>query len=146
MVRASNLGNGVDHDRDEHLTLPRGQLGVARAAQRGEQVPPLGLSRGVETEPVRQLVPVLGVQWHTRVLPEVPPDLVRDLEDDELVRPCGEPAFAPELAELAGDGNQGVRRGLLGQVFQLGTGDPQPRAAPPALPLRDTQQHLVQPG
>src|SRR5215470_2181518 len=114
-----------------------GQLGVHGAAQRGEQVPPLGFPRGLETEPVRQLVPVLGVQWHARVLPEVPADLVRHLEDDELVRPGGEPAFAPELPELAGDGHQRVRRGLVGQVLKLRTGDPQPRAAPPALPLRD---------
>src|SRR6516165_7869215 len=103
-------GNSVEHERDEYLTLPGGQLGVHRAAQRGEQVPPLGLPRGLETEPVRQLVPVLGVQWHARVLPEVPPDLVRHLEDDELVRPGGEPAFAPELPKLASDGNQRVRR------------------------------------
>ena len=103
-------------------------------------------SRGVETEPVRQLVPVLGVQWDGRVLPEVPPDLGRHLEDDELVRPGGEPALAAELAELAGDGHHRVGRGLVGQVVKLGAGDPQPRAAPPALPLRDAQQHLVQPG
>jgi hypothetical protein len=74
----------------------------------------------------------------------VPPDLVRHLEDDEPVRPGGEPAFAPELAELAGDGHQCVRRCLVGQVLKFGTGDPQPRA-PPALPSRDAQQHLVQP-
>src|SRR5579859_6406685 len=88
--------NGVDYDRHEYLALPRGQFGVHSAAQRGEQVPPLGLPRGLETEPVRQPFPVLGVQRHARVSPEVPPDLVRNLEDDELVRPGGEPALAPE--------------------------------------------------
>src|SRR5215471_8818300 len=53
-------GNSVEHDRDENLTLPCSQLGVHGAVQRGEQIPPLGLLRGVETEPVRQLIPVLG--------------------------------------------------------------------------------------
>ena len=72
-------GNGVDHKRDEHLTLPRGQLGIHRAAQRGQRVPSLGLLRGLETAPVRQLVPVRGVQRHARGPPEVPPDLVRHL-------------------------------------------------------------------
>ena len=38
----------VEHDRDEDLTLPRGELGVHCPAQRGEQLPPLSLVRGVE--------------------------------------------------------------------------------------------------
>jgi hypothetical protein len=47
---------------------------------------------------------------------------------------------------LRGDGDRGVRGRLIGQVIQFGTGDPQSRAVPSALPLRDAQQHLVQPG
>src|SRR5262249_61441589 len=78
-------GNSVEHDRDENLTLPCSQLGVHGAVQRGEQIPPLGLLRGVETEPVRQLIPVLGAKGDAGIAPEMPPDLGRDLEDDELV-------------------------------------------------------------
>src|SRR5262245_8209903 len=92
--------DSVDHDRDEYLTLPWGQLAGHGAAQRGEQAPPLGLPRGFEPEPVRQPVPVLGVQRHGRMPPEVPPDLVRYLQDDVFVCPGGEPALAPELPEL----------------------------------------------
>jgi len=51
------------------------------------------------------------------------------------------PALPPELPEFGDDRHQRVRRGLVGQVLEFGPGDPQPRAAPPALPLRDAQQH-----
>src|SRR2546426_10882214 len=63
------------------------------AALRGERIPPPGLLRGVETEPVRQPLSVLGVRRHARMTPEVPPDLRRYLEDDELARPGGESAL-----------------------------------------------------
>jgi hypothetical protein len=76
----------------------------------------------------------------------VPADVGRHLEDDELAGPGGEPALSPELPELRGDGHHRVRRGLVGQVLELQAGDPQPRAAPPGLSLRDTQQDNVQPG
>jgi hypothetical protein len=78
------------------------------------------------------------------VAPEVPPDLGRHLEDDELVRPGREPAVAAELPELARDGDQRVGSGLMSQVIQLRTGNPQPRPAPPDLPLRDPHQQPVQ--
>src|SRR5690242_15007460 len=72
-------GNAVEHDGYEHLTLPGGQFLIDRPAQRGQQVPPFGLVRGVETEPGRQPVPVLGIPRHGRVAPKVPPDLGRHL-------------------------------------------------------------------
>jgi hypothetical protein len=93
-------GNAIKHDGHEHLTLPGGQLRIDRPAQRGQQLPQLGLVRGVETEPGRQPVPVLGIPRHGRVAPKVPPDLGRHLQDDELVRPGREPALAAELPNL----------------------------------------------
>jgi hypothetical protein len=53
---------GAVDDVATKISLPRDQLGVHGAAQRGKQVPPLGLPGGLETEPARQPVPVLGVQ------------------------------------------------------------------------------------
>ena len=44
------------------ISLPRDQLGVHGAAQRGKQIPSLGLPGRLETEPARQPVQVLGVQ------------------------------------------------------------------------------------
>jgi len=89
---------------------------------------------------------VAGVQRHVRTTPEVPSDFGRHLEDDELVGPGREPALSPEVPELRGDGHQRIRRRLVGQVLEFRAGDPQPRAAPPGLSLRDAQQHSVQPG
>ncbi len=40
--------------------LPRGQLLVNGPAQRGQQIPPLGLLVRVETEPARQPIPILS--------------------------------------------------------------------------------------
>ena len=77
--------------------------------------------------------------------PEVPSELGRYLEDDELVRPGREPALPPELPELAGNGDQRVRRRLVGQVIEFGAGQPQSRGPPPDLGPRDPHQHLVQP-
>ena len=45
--------NIIEHDRDESLALPRGQLGFHGAAQRGEQLPPLRLLGRLKPEPVR---------------------------------------------------------------------------------------------
>ena len=117
--------------------LPRGEHLIHCPPQRAEQIAPLGLPRGVETKVAWQPVPVLSVQWHIRVAPEVAPELGRHLEDDELIRPGREPALTAELPELARDGHQRVGSGLMSQVIQLRTGDPQPRPAPPDLPLRD---------
>jgi hypothetical protein len=78
------------------------------------------------------------------VAPEVPPDLGRYLEDDELIRPRREPALTPELPRLAGNGDQRVRRGLIGQVIELGAGELQPRGTPPDLIPCDPHQHLMQ--
>jgi len=89
---------------------------------------------------------VAGVQRHVRTTPEVPSDFGRHLKDDELVGPGREPALSPEVPELRGDGHQRIRRRLVGQVLEFRAGDPQPRAAPPGLSLRDAQQHSVQPG
>ena len=136
----------VEHDRDEDHALVRGQPFIYGPVDRAEQIPPLGLAGGVEAEPVRQPIPVLGVQRDGRVPPEMPPDLGRHLEDDELIGPGREPALSTELPELAGNGNQRIGRRLIGEVIKLGAGDPQPRAAPPDLTLRDPQQHLMQPG
>lgn len=47
-----------------------GEFLIHGAAQRGEQIPPLRLLGGAETEPVRQPLPVLGVQPHARVPPK----------------------------------------------------------------------------
>jgi len=131
--------------RDEDPALPRGQLLLHRPAQRGQQVPPFGFPRGAEAEPVWQPIPVLGIQPDARVAPEVPPDLGRHLEHDELIRPGREPALATELPELGGNGDQRISGRLVGQVIELGPGEPQPRGTPPDLTARDPHQHLMQP-
>jgi hypothetical protein len=96
----------------------RGELLVHGPVQRGQQVPPLGLLRGVEAEPVRQALPVLGIKPDAGVAPEVPPDLSRHLEHDELIRPGGEPALTSELAKLAGNRDQRISRGLIAEVVE----------------------------
>src|SRR5215471_8700199 len=126
-------------------TLRCRTVSSSSTAQRGEQVTPLSLLRGVEAEPVRQPLPAFGVKPDARVAPEVPPDLGRHLEDDELIRPGGEPALPPELAKLAGDGDQRISGRLVGQVIELRAGEPQPRATPVGLTPRNPQQHLMQP-
>jgi len=75
----------------------------------------------------------------------VPPDLGRYLEDDELIRPGHEPDLTPELPELARDGQQRIGRCLVCQVIELRAGDPQPRATPTDLTLRDPHQHPMRP-
>jgi hypothetical protein len=45
---------------------------------------------------------------------------------------------------VASEDDQHVGGGLEGQVIELRAGDPQPRAAPPDLPLGDTHQQPVQ--
>jgi hypothetical protein len=57
----------------------------------------------------------------------MPPDLGRHLEHDELIRPGGEPALTPELAELAGNRHQCISCGLIGQVIELGAEGPRYR-------------------
>src|SRR5215469_1812439 len=59
--------NIIEHDRDESLALPWGQLRVHGAPQRGEQLPPLRLLGRLETEPVGQALPILRVQRQVRV-------------------------------------------------------------------------------
>jgi hypothetical protein len=78
--------------------------------------------------------------------PEMPPDLAGHLEDDELVRPGGEPALAAELADLGDDRQNRVSGGLVRQIVQFGPGDPQLPAAAARFGPRDAQQHLMQPG
>ena len=73
LPRAVIPRNLVDHDRDENFPLPRGEFLIHGAAQRGEQIPPLRLLGGAETKPVRQPLPVLGVQPHARVPPKCRP-------------------------------------------------------------------------
>src|SRR5262249_59692302 len=113
--------------------------------RRGTQLPPFGLLSGVKAEAARQPIPVLGIERDARVPPEMPPDLGRHLEDDELIRPGREPALPPELAKLAGNREQRISRCLVGQIIQLRPGQPQPRAAPGDLTPRNPQQHLMQP-
>ena len=73
LPRAVIPRNLVDHDCDENFPLPRGEFLIHGAAQRGEQIPPLRLLGGAETKPVRQPLPVLGVQPHARVPPKCRP-------------------------------------------------------------------------
>src|SRR5260370_5313237 len=81
-----------------------------------------------------------------RVAPEVPPDLRRPLEDGELVRPGGEPAFSPELPQFGGDRQEGIGRGLMREIVQLGAGDLQLAASPAYLAPGDPQQEPMQTG
>ena len=97
--------DALQHDRDEHLPLPLGEVFVDGPVQRVDQRLPLGLVGRVHPEPVGQPVPVLGIECDRRFLPEVSAELGRDLEDDELVGPGGEPALArgtpPSLPVMA---------------------------------------------
>src|SRR5215469_18714487 len=101
--------------------------------------------RGVEAEPVWQPLPALGIKPDAGVTPKVPPDLGRHLEHYELIRPGGEPALTAELAELTGNRNQRISRGLIGQVIELGAAELQPRATPGDLTPRDPHQQPMQP-
>ena len=101
---------------------------------------------GSRPKPVRQPVPVLRLQRDCGTTPEMPPDLAGHLEDDELVRPRGEPALAAELADLGDDRENGVRGGVVRQIVQFGPGDLQLPAAAARFGPRDAQQHVVQPG
>src|SRR5262249_44861620 len=109
------------------------------------QVPPFGLLRRVKAKPARQPVPSLRIERDARVTPEVPPDLGRHLEDDELICPGREPALTPELPKLAGDGDQRVAGRLIHQTIKRRPGELHPRAAPPDLTPCNPQQHLMQP-
>ena len=64
----------------------------------------------------------------------------------ELIRPGREPALAPELPKLAGNGDQRVGCRLVGQIIELGPGQLQLRVAPPDLTPGNPHQHLMQPG
>src|SRR6266545_5091843 len=83
----------VQNDRDEDLTLSRGQLLLNGGADRGDQVVPFGTLGGLAAEPVRQPFPVLRVEADVRGAPEMPSELGGYLKDDELVRPGGKPAL-----------------------------------------------------
>src|SRR5262249_9846063 len=112
---------------------------------RPRRAPPLSLLRRVEAEPVRQPLPALRIKPDAGVTPEVPPDLGRHLEHDELISPGGEPALTSELAQLAGNRNQRISRRLIGQVIELGAGELQPRAMPGDFTPRNPQQQPMQP-
>jgi hypothetical protein len=71
-------------------------------------------------------------------------DFGRHLKDDELVSPGREPALPPELATLEVDSQQGVGRGLVCEVIQLGAGDAELPATALQLRARDPQQQLMQ--
>ena len=125
-------GNTIEDDRHEDLPLPRGQLLIHGVAHGVGQVLALRLPGGVKPEPVRKPVPVLGVParpqgWRQKCRPI----LAETSKHDKLVGPGGEAALAPELAEFADDGQQGIGGGLIGEIIELGSGDLE-LAAPPA--------------
>ena len=84
----------TEHDRHEDPALVVGELVVDGPVERGDNITQLGDRARIQSEAVRQPVPVLGVHGHRRLLPEVAADLGRHLEDGELAGPGGEPALA----------------------------------------------------
>ena len=84
-------------------------------------VPPLRYFLGLEPEPVGQTLPVLLGQGEVAGAPEVTTELRRDLEHHELVRPGGETTLTAELPELRHDSDEGVGRGLVCEIVDLGT-------------------------
>src|SRR5262249_62148197 len=57
----------------EHRAPRRGAAVLPRGGPHAGRLPPLGLARGVEAEPVRQPIPVLGVErtagWRQKCCP-----------------------------------------------------------------------------
>jgi hypothetical protein len=81
MLGPSVQRDHVEHDRHKDPPLSFGQLLLDRAAQSGEQILPLRLVSRLETEPIGEPLPVLGLQRHRGRTPEVPTDLARNLKD-----------------------------------------------------------------
>src|SRR5579862_9484550 len=106
-----------------------GQLVVDRAMKRRDQLTPLRFARGIECELVRQLIPVPRGKPDRRVTPEMAADLVRHLEDHELVGPGRKAALATKLGQLARNRHQRVCGRLMSKVIEFRTADAQYVAA-----------------
>ncbi len=113
--------SAVEHDRDEDPTLMLGQLGFYRLAHRRNELPALGRLTRLEAEPIGEPVPILRLHLHVVPVPEVPAELGRDLEDDELIDPGRKATLPSELRELRHDRDQGIGRGLMCEIVDLGT-------------------------
>src|SRR4051794_31306830 len=103
--RPQPLGHHVDRhlverQRDEHLALMWGELGVDRPRDSLEQLAAFGrfLRR---RRRAREPRPLLGLLRYLSPLPRKPPDLHRRLEQRELVGPRREAALAAEASSLA---------------------------------------------
>jgi hypothetical protein len=120
-----------------------GQAFLDATAQAVDEFVPLGTAMRVEGKPVGEPAPVLLGAACGRTPAEVAPELVGDLEDHEPVRPCREPALAPELIEFSGDREQRVGRGLMCQIVELRTRDLHCERPPAQLAPRHPEQQLV---
>jgi len=65
-------------------------------------------------------------------------DLRGHLEDCEFAGPCSESALAMELTYFGIYIQRGLDGGLVGEIFQLRTGDPEQWAASAGLAQRDS--------
>src|SRR5690606_22497816 len=75
----------------------------------------------------------------------MPPQLVGNLQDDEAIRPGGEPTVPAEAVQLGEDRDHRVIRRLIRQVGQLGSADAEHRATSMGLMQRDSEQESMQP-
>ena len=144
------VGEHVDRDlverqRNEHGPLTRGQSLGDADPDRAEQ---LALLRRV-CRPgggAREHAPRLVLDGHLPPLPRAPAHLHRGLVERELVGPGREPREAAELVEASEDREEGVVRGLLGDVVEV-PAKVRMRAAPAAgLEPGGTQEEPVEPG
>ena len=72
------------------------------------------------------------------------PQLRRDLEDCELARPGGEPTLTPKVVRLGHHVDHGVRGSLVGEIVELGTGDPELWAPAVSLAPRHPHQKFME--
>src|SRR3954452_4825606 len=116
----------------------------AGAAQRREEVMPLGAPFGIEAEAIRQPMPGLVADRYRRRAPQVPADLLGDLEDHEPGRPRGEAALAAELPHLADHRRQRVVGRLMSEVIELRAADAEISSPAADLAVGDAQQPAVE--
>jgi hypothetical protein len=136
--------NTVDDDGDEDSPLSIRQFNVNGFLQCANEISPLRLSGGVESKTVGQSLPVLGIECHTLGAPEVSPDFRRQLENGELACPGRKAALASELLDLARNGEEGVTGGLIDEIIEFRSGDPNSIAAPTRFAACDSQEQIAQ--
>ena len=142
----TSIGHFVERERHEHGALVLRQRALNRVRygpQRLRLVEQL-VSGGPGVGDHR---PGVVLERDLLALPGSPSCLHSRLQENELVGPRREAAFATEAVELGENGHHGVVGRLHGQIVQLAIGHVRKRGAAPAeLEVRAAQQQSVQLG